>query len=104
MAQEAVTPGLAVGVYMSLSTPSPDSPALGLEALYKVAFKGHALPFTSDTGSGYSTRLRAGGRRTDSITQTGHSSSLRRTESILKMGSGLGKASLLGGEGNGTPL
>ena len=89
---------------MSLSIPSPDSPALGLAALYKIAFKGHALPLTPDTGSGYSTRLRSGGRRTDSITQTGHSGSLRRRESALKMGSGLGKARLLGGEGNGTAL
>ena len=50
IAQETVTPGLCL--HMSLSTPSPDSPVLGLETLYKLVFKGHAFPFTPYTGSG----------------------------------------------------
>ena len=70
------------------------SPHLWTRDSLKECFKGHPSPFTADTGSGISCSARAGGggrtaphRRDSGLPE--------KTESVLKMGSGVGKAGLL---------
>lgn len=77
---------------MPLPTSHPGLPSAGTRDSLKECFKGHPSPFTADTGSGIS--CSAQGWRTDSTAQT-DSGLPEKTESILKTGSGVGKAGLL---------
>ena len=77
---------------LHVTTPALVPPPPGLETLYKTVFQGDRSPFTADTGSGIS--CSAQGWRTDSTSQT-DSGFPEKTESILKTGSGVGKAGLL---------
>ena len=80
-------------VALHVTTPALVPPLPGLETLYKTVFQGNRSPFTADTGPGFPARLRAGGGGTAPHRRdTGFP---EKTESILKTGSGVGKAGLL---------
>ena len=80
---------------MPLPTSHPGLPTSGTRDSLKECFKGHPLPFTADTGSGISCSAQGwrGGRTAPHRRDPGFP---EETERILKTGSGVGKAELLG--------
>ena len=94
-AQDAVTLSLPMRLRVSLPTCHPGLPTAGTRDSLKECFKGHPLPFTADTGSGISCSAQGwrGGRTAPHRRDPGFH---EETERILKMGSGAGKAGLLG--------
>ena len=79
---------------LHVTTPALVPAPPGLETLYKTVFLGDCSPFTADTGSGISCSAQGwrGGRTAPHRWDSGFP---EKTESILKTGSGVGKAGLL---------
>ena len=79
---------------LHVTTPALVPPPPGLETLYKTVFQGDRSPFTADTSSGISCSAQGwrGGRTAPHRRDSGFP---EETESILKTGSGVGKAGLL---------
>ena len=93
-AQDAVTLSLPMRLRVSLPTCHPGLPTAGTRDSLKECFKGHPSRFTADTGSGISCSAQGwrGGRTAPHRWDSGFP---EKTESILKTGSGVGKAGLL---------
>ena len=79
---------------LHVTTPALVPPPPGLETLYKTVFQGDRSPFTADTGAGISCSAQGwrGGRTAPHRRDSGLP---EETKSILKTGSGAGKAGLL---------
>ena len=83
---------------LHVTTPALVPPPPGLETLYKIVFQGDRSPFTADTGTGISCSAQ-GWRGGWTAPHSRDSGFPEETESILKTGSGAGKAELLGQRG-----
>ena len=97
-AQDAVTLSLPMRLRVSLPTCHPGLPTAGTRDSLKECFKGHPSRFTADTGSGISCSAQ-GWRGGWTAPHSRDSGFPEETESILKTGSGAGKAELLGQRG-----